>query len=312
MMKMRNKILILPIILLGVLLMNSCYKDSPMYKAPVDGEGVNTILVAIPAMDIVVDAATEKTTFEITVNLWGPVSSTDITIPFQLDSTTFDAAAYTINGSNIVIPAGSNKGTLSVDLYSAEMFSGTIYNIYYSLGEPSMGTLNKKAKTGSVSTYNPGFMGPWVGTYNVHAASYGDPGNWDEDWVVTTSLDPADPLHSILMTGIGGGSDPISATIDVDNSTITIAYGQTVGDAYGYGTIGIYLGDSDSNIYNQDLTGTVNAETGEILIDNWGEVIVDGPYAGYPWDVFNTTWTIAPASKSMKTNVPKSKNIENR
>ncbi|MEZ5019664.1 MAG: hypothetical protein R2756_06020 [Bacteroidales bacterium] len=27
---------------------------------------------------------------------------------------------------------------------------------------------------------------PWIGTYDVLAVSYGSPGAWDEEWVVTT------------------------------------------------------------------------------------------------------------------------------
>ena len=270
---MKNKILILPVLLLGMLVLNSCYEETSLWSPPEDGEGVNTILVSVPSMDVVVDATTATTTFNVSVALWGPVLSTDITIPFVLDSTNLGDAAYSISSSDITIAAGSNSGTLSIELVSAEMFPGDVFKMYYSLGQPSVGEVSDLASTGVVTTYNPGLLAPWVGTYNVAAASYGDPGNWDEAWVVSTALDPAAPLTNITMTGIGGpgGLNPVIATIDVDAGTITIAAGQHCGDPYGYGPIGVVWADADFNFdQTAALVGTVNAETGEILIDNWG------------------------------------------
>jgi len=315
------------IVLFAVLFFSSCEKDglSDIANRPydkIDNAGVDagavTLSLTNPEMDVVVSAATESTTFEISVALWGPVLSSDITVPFTLDSTSLDPTAFTINGSEIVIPAGSNRGVLTVDLKSAPMFPGKIYKLYYTLGQPSVGVLNELASKGVVSAYNPGFLGPWVGTYNVHAASYGDPGNWDEEWVVTTSLAPSDPLHSILMYGVAGGApDPLLATIDVDALTITIQSEQVVGDSYGYGDIGIYWGsyDADTDTWtmnSDDIVGTVDAETGAIYIDNFGELLVSGAYTGYTWDAFNTTWTKTDKSTTKKSKIPSSKKMENR
>ncbi len=315
------------IVLFAVLFFTSCEKDSlsdianrPYNKIDDAGVGADasTLSLTNPDMTVVVSAATETTTFEISVALWGPVASSDITIPFQLDSTTLDPTTYTVNGTEIVIPAGSNRGVLTIDLKSDPMFPGTIYKMYYTLGQPSAGSLNELASKGVISAYNPGFLGPWVGTYTVAAASYGDPGNWDEEWTVTTSLAPSDPLHSILMYGVaGGGPDPLLATIDVDALTITIQSGQNVGDSYGYGDIGIYWGyyDADTDtwtINTDDIVGTVDAETGAMYIDHFGELLVSGPYTGYVWDAFNTTWTKTAKSSTHESKIPSSKRMENR
>jgi hypothetical protein len=135
-------------------------------------------------------------------------------------------------------------------------------------------------------------LGKWIGDYVVDAVSYGNPGAWDEQWYVTTEPDP-DDVTKLIITGIGAdGSDPIVATLNTDEMTITLAPGQTIGNVYGYGTIGVYKGTEagDDIEESENIVGVIQ-EDGTILIDLWAHLIVDGDYAGYIWDVFNTTWT---------------------
>jgi len=140
-------------------------------------------------------------------------------------------------------------------------------------------------------------LGNWIGQYAVAAVSYGSPGAWDEAWLVTTEPDPAN-VNNLIITGIGGdGSSPaiyqsITGVVNLDDMTITLAPGQTIGDVYGYGNIGVYKGTDagDDLILDEPLIGILE-EDGTILIDLWGHMIVEGDYAGYLWDVFNTTWT---------------------
>jgi hypothetical protein len=84
----------------------------------------------------------------------------------------------------------------------------------------------------------------WIGTYSVAAASYGNPGAWDEAWTATTESVEGDlsSLSITINTGSGGGTSFL-ATLDTDDMTITIAPGTDVGDVYGYGSTLWYVGD---------------------------------------------------------------------
>jgi len=307
---MKIKFKLITSILLGALfLFSACEERELTYESydPTTAEGDQVVLVGNSSKTVVVDAAQESYNFEISAKLQGPVSSSDISVPFVVDSTTLSDAAYDIAASDLVIEGGKTSGTLSVTLYPEEMFPGEIFKLYYSLGTPSSGAIHEMGATGEVTTYNPGFMGPWVGSYTVDAASYGSPGDWDEVWQVTTELNPDDPLNSILMNGIGGGDAPVAAFIDPDAGTITIPAGQHCGDAYGYGNTGVLFGNTDLTVESGvDLTGTADPETGTILVDNWGHQLLEGDFAGYVWDVFNTTF-IKTAKKDASVYVPKHK-----
>lgn len=130
----------------------------------------------------------------------------------------------------------------------------------------------------------------WIGTYKVAAASYGDPGNWDELWTVVTSPVAGD-VTKLSLKGIGSSSSTaIIATLNTTTMTITLTPGQSLGDPYGAGPTSVFKGTPDLTFLESDnITGTIQAN-GTISIDLWGEKIVSGQYAG-PWDVFNTTWT---------------------
>lgn len=135
-------------------------------------------------------------------------------------------------------------------------------------------------------------LAKWIGTYDVAAVSYGSPGAWDEAWTVTTEPD-ADDVTILWISGVAGSTgDPIKATVNTDEMTITLSGGQSIGDVYGYGSVAVYKGTEagDDVILDEPLVGTIS-EDGSINIDPWGHMITDGDYAGYLWDVFNTTWT---------------------
>jgi hypothetical protein len=134
-------------------------------------------------------------------------------------------------------------------------------------------------------------LAKWMGTYLVTAASYGNPGNWDEAWLVTTEADPED-INNLLITGVGGAdSGPLKAKLNTSEMTITLTPGQSLGDVYGYGTTAVYKGTDagDNVIMDEPLIGVIQ-DDGSINIDLWGEIITDGPNAGLLYDVFNTTW----------------------
>jgi hypothetical protein len=135
-------------------------------------------------------------------------------------------------------------------------------------------------------------LAKWIGTYMVNAVSYYSPGEYDETWEVTTEADPKD-INNLLITGVGAfGSDTIKAKFDLEEMTISLIPGQSIGDVYNVGNVAVYKGTDagDDVIMNEPLIGVIE-EDGTIKIDLWGELITEGQYSGQLWDVFNTTWT---------------------
>jgi len=131
----------------------------------------------------------------------------------------------------------------------------------------------------------------WIGNYIVTAESYGNPGIWDETWTVSTDPDPRS-FDNLLISGIGApGSDTIKATLNLDEMTITLSPGQSIGDVYGFGNVAVYKGSDGGGgiIQDEPLIGVIE-EDGTIRIDLWGELITEGENQGALWDVFNTTW----------------------
>lgn len=143
----------------------------------------------------------------------------------------------------------------------------------------------------------------WIGTYSVSALSYGNPGNWDETWTVVSTPNPDDP-NTLFFTNFGtSGSDnaiSVLATFDLNAMTVSIAAGSSIGDAYGYGDMLIYLGAGYPNLDKTSIiTGTIDND-GSMHIDNFG-LQMTGDYAGETWDVFDTYWTLYKSAHIQKS-----------
>jgi hypothetical protein len=175
-----------------------------------------------------------------------------------------------------------------------QKLDGKVYRTYSSsidqnlLALKSIGSVDVR-----ISVPNPFHpLTDWIGTFSAKAVSYGSPGEWDENWKLTATKDPDDETNLIIF-GIGSDTGVgVVAKVDKENGTITIAAGSPVGDAYGYGNMVIYKGTpaGDDVDKKAPIVGTISAD-GSIAIDNVGLMIIDGDYAGYLWDVFNSTWT---------------------
>lgn len=144
----------------------------------------------------------------------------------------------------------------------------------------------------------------WLGSYTLTAVSYGKPGSWDEEWNIQTTAVEGH-LDQISITGLGYGStEPLIATINMNNMTISIVSAQSLGEAYGSdnGEVKLYYGTDDiigqvhagENVTSDMLsaaalipiTGTIDND-GTIILDRMGMVLTDYDWC---WDVFDTTW----------------------
>ncbi len=224
--------------------------------------------------------------------------SPSVTVNFEvrtegIANPAIEGTDFTIGSSGSVdFPDGSGMANITIQPIDNDLFTGnksfelvlTSNSKNYPTGAENVITVTLKD--------NEHPLAKWIGTYAVAAASYGSPGAWDEAWLVTTEPDP-DDVNNLILNGIGAdGSLPVKATVNMEEMSITLSPGQSIGDVYGYGNIAVYKGTDagDDLILDEPLIGVIQ-EDGTINIDLWGHLITDGENAGLLWDVFNTTWT---------------------
>ncbi len=131
------------------------------------------------------------------------------------------------------------------------------------------------------SKWRPRRITDFVGTYTVDAVSNYEPGDWDEEWEVTTEAHATDP-NILLITGIAFSEVAVEATLDFDALTITIPYGLDIGDVYGYGSTILYNSNADLELIEENLTGTL-FENNNFEIDY---MMMYFPGEGWDWDIF--------------------------
>ncbi|MFC2152731.1 hypothetical protein ACFLSE_09395 [Bacteroidota bacterium] len=136
------------------------------------------------------------------------------------------------------------------------------------------------------SKWRPRRMDDFVGTYTVDAVSNYNPGAWDEEWTVTTAAHATDATK-LLITGIAGSTVAVEAIMDFDALTITIPYGQDIGDVYGYGVTLLYNSNASLDILTTDLTGTLY-ENNNFVIDY---MVMWEDDQGWDWDIFTPMFT---------------------
>jgi len=225
-----------------------------------------------------------------TVNLYlGAATGTTATV-VTLQVSTEGIAMPAIEGTDFTLSSktvsvGVGETAVTITPIDNAVFEGTKqFKLIISSNSIGYSISTQKTVTVTISDdEHP--LKTYIGTYTVAAASYGDPGNWDEEWtVVVTPVEGK--LDQVSMLGIAGSTIPIIATIDKDAMTITIAGAQVLSDTYGYGGVTVYKGYDDLTYSETDsLTGTVQPD-GTILVDGWCHF-----NDGWVWDVFNTTWT---------------------
>jgi len=243
------------------------------------------------ALTILPEEAVVPTGFDIVVSFAeevdaGDVADGDITLTYD-DGT--DVLIKSVMASEV--SAAGNDLTITQS-YSAAPGVEVTLNIPAGLLGIGIGNPNTEV-TASWSILHP--LQTWIGSYDVDAASYGNPGNWDELWAVDIAPVAGD-LNSLSITIDVGGGGGIPATVAIDDvaMTITIAPGTPVGNLYGYGPTAVYYGDYATLDEFANVVGTLDPDGG-ITIDNWTMILTDYGLVNGLWDAFNTTWT--PAAK---------------
>lgn len=283
---MMKKILIkagLIIIVVQVLLI-SCEKDTIMFDASMNLVGFSSTSLVIRedasgVAKIYLGAATgtESTTITLSVDTVGLGKNA------AKEGTDFE-----VSTKSVAVSVGETEVTINPVDNSVFTGDKKFYLVISSNSKNYLVSAQKRLLVTISDDEHP--LKAWIGTYSVNAASYGDPGNWDESWTVITTPVEGD-ITKLSLTGIGGPSgEPVFAVLDKDALTISISKGQNIGDVYNWGDVEIYYGFDDLTLdQNIDLTGTINPN-GSIDVDNWGHLIIDSS-GDWVWDVFHTIWT---------------------
>lgn len=230
--------------------------------------------------------------------------SEDITVDFDFNTNDIDNKA--IVGDDFEVVNTSQTLTFVKGQYQDTIFIKTIDNDLYETDKAfnivltsnsadyKLGLANSTIGMTVVCTIvddeHP--LANWIGTYAVAADSYGDvasdkaDGAWDEAWTVETSSDP-DDVNNLILIGIASSIIPITGVVDLNDNTITLKFGDSIGDVYGEGDMSISKGDTTGGSVRADIIGIINND-GSLNIDLFAINLATGAST---WDSFNTTWT---------------------
>lgn len=272
---------------LVVMFLSSCENDPIMWDK-------SKTFVAFTASSINVPEAS-ATPKNINLMIAGLETGNSITVNYEISTAGIANPAilgtdYTLStDGSVAFPEGAGTAIIAVTPIDNHVFTGD-KSFYISVTTNSGSFENGRAsKILVVIKDDEHPLAKWIGTYTVTAASYGLPGDWDEEWTVTTVPNP-DDVNKLLMTGFVGRTGIIEGVLDVDAMTIKIVAGQALGLYGTYGNLGVYLGSEDGqSIVDGNLMGTIS-EDGTIAVDRFGVLFDSGSEEGNLYDVFNTTW----------------------
>lgn len=236
--------------------------------------------------------------------------ATDVTLTVSVDGISKPAVEgtdFTLSSKNVSVPVG--VATVTVNPIDNSVFAGNKQFKVTIAGNSKDYPLavQQSILVTLVDDEHP--LKNWIGTYTVAAVSYGNPGNWDEEWTVVTSPVAGD-VTKLALLGISEGTKPAIATLNTTDMTIEIETPQDLGEIYGYaapywgeiyygtdvlfGLVGGDWADPSDGILGANsgikLTGTIEAN-GTIRIDKIAPVLRYSTTDYVVWDMFNTIWT---------------------
>jgi hypothetical protein len=284
---MKKYIYKLSIILVTLLFVTGCQKEYPIKFDS------GTSVIGFDKSALTVKENGTAATVNLYLGAATGTEATDVTIEVTVEGITKPAVEgtdFTLSSKTVSVGVGQTAVTITP--IDNSVFQGNKqFKLIIKSNSKNYSISAQKTLTVTI-TDDEHPLKNWIGTYKVAAASYGKPGEWDEEWTVTTSAHPSD-LTKLVVKGIGTTSPSTTdwiGVINVTNMTITFSPGQQLDEAYGYGPMLMYLGTPDGTTNKEaNIVGTISAN-GDILIDLLA-LEMTGAYAGSLWDVFNTTWT---------------------
>lgn len=290
---MKKSIFKILIMLVAIILVTGCEEDKIMISKSIKLVGFNSSGVIIP----------ENESGEVSL-FFGATAGKSVTVTLEVSTEgianpAVEGTDFTISTKTPVLTTGDTEITITT--IDNDQFTGDKYfDLIITPGNDYQRAVENTVRITISDDEHP--LKNWLGTYSVAAASYGNPGNWDEAWTVVISP-VAGELDQVNLVGISNSADPIVATIDKDALTITIESGQLY-EAYDYGAegCGLYYATDDilaiaSGYVTSEMINAATAITMEGTIAGDGSTIAIDRMAvnleayTYIWDCFNTSWT---------------------
>lgn len=244
---MKNKILILLVVLSGTLL-NSCYKDTPMFHDPVDGDAQYVQFITgnqeFTMNKLNANNEAEDLTVPISVKMLGSAASSDITVDFDIilqeevvNGDTIQpltADMFSLSGNSFTINAGSFSGALDVTFknlelpleetrcFTIKLKDGTLPT--YSVNNEIVYTIFKK----DFCPYDPGdLVGNWDvvenGYYDDYTETYNISAGEGDTLIFTNSFWYNAPTQIWGETVIDVG-DPVKVVFDDSDPINPVVY----------------------------------------------------------------------------------------
>ena len=165
----------------------------------------------------------------IYVKVKGSPVTSEVIVPFTIDSTTLDPSMYTMAASSFVIPAGGNNASVAITFDLDAIPLDVLYNFYYKLEVPSPYTPTEWV-TGEINLYKacPLNLEDFNGTFEMD--------NEGDIWTSTVATDPNVPGR-IWVYEVWTGSD--SCYLDIDDDGVISAENQFTmqHDVFGLGRV---------------------------------------------------------------------------
>lgn len=292
-------------VLAAVTLLVSCEADYVMFDSSKN-------FVAFPAKSTPVLEQGGQVPIPVYVVALDGAPACDVTFDFSVDGIAAPAVEgedFTLvnPGKTLSFPGGTGYDTIWIQPIDNDEFTGNkmVNIVLLSNSQNYQFGANSSNAVTIVDNEHP--LKNWIGTYSVEALSYGNPGGWDEAWVVQISAvdGELEKLEVLIDAGSGGGEGFLAA-FDTEAMTISIDPGTEAGDLYGYGSTTMYVGDYASLDAEATIVGSI-ASDGTIKIDELTMILTDYGLVGGLWDAFNTTWT-----KTGKKSAPATKDYSSK
>lgn len=288
------------ILLVTLIILTACEDSLIMFDSSMNLVGFTT-----PGMTIN-ESHTSPTPFFLYFGAAEGTPETKVTLTIDTaglgDAAAREGIDFLISAKSLDLKIGEENSATVLPVDNAVFTGNKKFYIVISASSSSLISAQKKFLVTIADDEHP--LKAWLGSYTVTALSYGNLGAWDEEWNIQTTAVEGH-LDQIAITGLGYGStEPLIASIDINNLTISIVSAQSLGAAYGSGNgeVKLYYGTDEiigqvhagENVTSEMLsaaalipiTGTINND-GTIFLDRMGMVLTDYDWC---WDVFDTTW----------------------
>jgi len=271
---MKNKILILLVVLTGAVILNSCYKESKLFHDPESGDTQYAQFFTDNARFEVnkLNAQGEPANLDVTIDvkILGDLPSTDLNVDYEIttegiaDSVAASSDMYSFAANSFTVPAGQDYGSVTMTLINQALPLDTSVMFKLRLKEGSVklaGNSTEMLVTLYKKNFCPYVKEDLVGDWSVVEIGYYD--NYNETYHITAGegdtlwftnsfwYNAPTAIWGETITDMGEPVPVIFDASDILNPNVYMArqqYLQTTDDTYAYwiSDMNTYGGNNDN------------------------------------------------------------------